>query len=73
MIPYSLPVTNKDLGSFINRLGHEKFLVKNWFQNKYMKLNEYLLTHCWTRARKYLGKIGKAEILESNKEKLLGV
>ena len=31
---------DNDLGSLINRLGHDGFLAIEWFQNNYMKLNE---------------------------------
>ena len=31
---------DKNLGSLINKLKHDKFLAMEWFQNNFMKLNE---------------------------------
>ena len=68
-------VINKDLGSFINRLEHERFLANAWFQNNYMKLNKdksHLLVGGYKHENIW-AKIGDSKIRESNKQKLLGV
>ena len=40
MIDITFFASNKGLGFLINRLEHDSFLVIEWFQNNYMKLNK---------------------------------
>ena len=66
---------DSNLGSLINRLEHDSFLAIVWFQNNYMKLNEYkchLLAGGY-RHESICAKIADARIWESNRQKLLGV
>ena len=63
---------DKDLGSLINRLQHDRFLAIESFQNNYMKLNE---NECHLLVGGYKNeiistKIVDARIWESNKQEL---
>ena len=65
----------KILNILINRLEHDTALAVEWFENNFMKLNQDQC-HLLVSGHKHetvWAKIGKRKILESNKQKLLGV
>ena len=64
----------KNLNTLINRFEHTALAVE-WFENNFMKLNQDRC-HLLVSGHKHetvWAKIGKRKILESNKQKLLGV
>ena len=68
-------VCDKDLNTLINRLEHDTALAVEWFENNFIKLNQDKC-HLLVSGHKHetvWAKIGKRKILESNKQKLLGV
>ena len=68
-------VYDKDLNSFIKRLEHDSLLAIEWFQNNNMKLNQdkcHLLVSVYKHENVW-AQIGDETILESNKQKLLGL
>ena len=67
-------VCDKDLNTLINRLEHDTALAIEWFENNFMKLNQYKC-HLLVSGHKHeiaWAKIGETKIWESNKQKLLG-
>ena len=65
---------DKNLNTLINRFEHTALAVE-WFENNFMKLNQDRC-HLLVSGHKHetvWAKIGKRKILESNKQKLLGV
>ena len=74
MTPHFMYVA-KILSILINRLEHDTALAVEWFENNFMKLNQDQC-HLLVSGHKHetvWAKIGKRKILESNKQKLLGV
>ena len=66
---------DEDLSSLINRLEDENLLATEWFENNHMKLNQEKC-HLVVSGHKHeniWAKIGQTKILESRKQKLLGV
>ena len=64
-----------DLNSLIKRLEHDNFLAIEWFENSNMKLNQdkcHLLVSGYKNENVWAN-IGNEKILESNKQKLLGL
>ena len=66
---------NMDISSFIKRLEHDSFLAIEWFENYNTKLNQdkcRLLVSGY-KNENFGANIGKERILESNKQKFLGL